>query len=227
MIEEIPCSSLAEAAARLADALAASLRDGIARRGLGSLAVSGGRTPSHVFPQLAAVTLPWQNIVVTLTDERWVATDDPESNEGLARCRLLVGAAANARFVGLKTEAQTPGDGLAACAARLDAVPWPLDAVFLGMGEDGHVASLFADDPGWRSAKGRCVAVPATPGRRPRISLTPAALLASRRVFLIVAGKEKTITYRRALELGPSAALPVRAILMQDRAPVTVYRVSD
>jgi 6-phosphogluconolactonase len=226
MIEEIFCVSLAEAASRLAEALADSLRAGIARRGHGVVAVSGGRTPEHVFPSFSAATLPWENVIVTLSDERWVAVDDRDSNEGLARRLLLVGAAANARFVGLKTAARTPKDGLTDCAKRLKAIPWPLDAVFLGMGEDGHVASLFADDPGWRTAKSRCIAVPAAPGRGARISLTSAALLDSRRVFLVVAGEEKTKTYRRALDPEAGKRLPARAILSQDRVPVTVYRVS-
>lgn len=227
MIEEIPCASLDDAARRMARALADAVRDGLARRGVGALAVSGGRTPRLVLPLLAQESLAWDKVVVTLTDERWVALDHADSNEAQARSLLLVGPAARARFIGLKTAVATPEAGHAKCEARLGRIPWPFDAVFLGMGEDGHVASLFADDPAWRAASGRCVGVPATAARGARLSLTPAALLDSRRIVLIVAGTAKADAYRRARRPGPTAALPIRCILHQDRVPVSVFRVSD
>jgi 6-phosphogluconolactonase len=227
MIDEIPCASLDEAAMRVVRALADAARDGLARRGVGALAVSGGRTPRRVLPLLAKEPLAWGKVVVTLTDERWVALDHADSNEAQARSLLLVGPAAKARFVGLKTAAATPKAGRAECEARLGQIPWPLDAVFLGMGDDGHVASLFAGDPTWRAAPGRCVGVPATSERNARLSLTPAALLDSRRILLVVAGAAKTDVYRQACRPGPAGVLPIRCVLHQDRVPVTVYRVSD
>jgi 6-phosphogluconolactonase len=227
MIEEIPCVSLADAARRAARALADAVCAGLARRGVGALAVSGGRTPRRVLPLLAKEPLAWDKVVVTLTDERWVALDHADSNEAQTRSLLLVGPAARARFIGLKTAAAAPEAGRAECEARLGQIPWPLDAVFLGMGDDGHVASLFADDPAWRAAPGRCVGVPATSGRGARLSLTPAALLDSRRIVLVVAGMAKADAYRRARRPGPTAALPIRCILHQEQAPVTVFRVSD
>lgn len=225
MTDDVACVSLADAATRLAHALVEALRQGIAWRGVAGLAVSGGRTPRVVLPLLAQAAIDWDRVVVTLTDERWVAPDHRDSNEAQTCSLLLAGPAAKARFIGLKTAAATPDAGLVACERRLDQMPWPLDAVFLGMGEDGHVASLFPDDPGWRQAAGRCVAVPAASGRPARVSLTPAALLDSRRVLLIVAGAAKTDAYQRACQPGSAAALPIGCILHQDRVPVTVYRV--
>jgi len=130
LLDQRRCASLDEACERLAADLAACLGAAIAARGRASLAVSGGRTPELVFPLLKRADLAWSDITVTLTDERWVAADDAASNEGLARRLLMTGPAAAASMVGLKTPAPSPEEGLAAADARLERVPWPLDAVF-------------------------------------------------------------------------------------------------
>jgi len=216
-------ATLEEAGANLAADLAAWLGRAVEERGRAALAVSGGRTPEHVFPILRQADLAWPNIRVTLTDERWVGPDNGASNEGLARRLLLTGPAATARLIGLKTSAPSPEEGLAEADRLLATVSWPLDAVFLGMGEDGHIASLFPGDLGWRARRGRCHAVAEAPDGRPRISLTPGALLDSRRIFLILSGAKKAAAYARAGESGPPEELPFRHILRQDAVPVSVY----
>jgi 6-phosphogluconolactonase len=220
MAEVRTFASLDDAADALARALAAAVEEGVAARGLASLALSGGRTPVRVLSRLAGRPLPWSRVVATLTDERWVEPGHPESNEGLVR-RLL--GPTGLRLVGLKTPAPTPAAGLAAAAERLAAVPRPFDAVYLGFGEDGHVASLFPGDEGWRTAAAPCVTGLAPTPPRPRLSLTPAVLLDARRLFVLFEGAAKRAVFARALEPGPAAELPLRLVLHQSRVPVTVF----
>ncbi len=221
--KEFCFSDRAECVRKLADDLSGCLLEAIDKRGRATLAVSGGRTPEDIFPLLAHQPLAWDRITVTLADERWVDADDPDSNEGLARRLLLQGPASHARLVGLKTNSPTPFDGLVETEAALGALDWPLDGVFLGMGEDGHIASLFPGTGDWMVASGRALAVAATASRQARMSLSPTALLDSRQIFLIITGPEKRATLERARLGGPVGEFPVRLILHQDRVPVTVY----
>jgi len=205
-------------------AMVAELRAAVRDRGAATLAVSGGRTAKHVLPFLAVSELAWHRVTVTLADDRWVRRGHPDSNEGLARRYLLKDRAAKAAFVRLKTVSTTPAAGLKQAESWVRDMEWPLDVIFLGMGEDGHVASLFPGED-WSGGK-RLVAVPATDGRQPRGSLSPSALVDVRHVFLVISGAAKTETYVRACEPGPAEELPVRLVLHQDRVPVSVFLAS-
>ena len=105
---------------RLATDIAASLSRAIAERGVASLVVSGGNSPAKLFQELSARPLDWSRVCVALADERWVDPTDAASNERLVRNALLRGAAAAARFTGLKNAAPSPELG-APSAWR----PWP------------------------------------------------------------------------------------------------------
>ena len=223
LIEERYFSDIQACGEALAESLAACVERNLARKGRASLAVSGGRTPRWVFPALAAMPLAWEKVAVTLTDERWVDADDPQSNEKLVRDLLLVDHAASARFTGLKTADETPEEGVGDCRRRLADFPWPLDALFLGLGEDGHIASLFPGRELDLATDVSCLATEAPGGGPARMSLAPAVLLAAGEIFLILAGAAKRSAYRRAKRPGPFSELPVRLVLHQDRSPVTVF----
>ena len=135
------------AAAALADEVIAALRHGLAARGAASLAVAGGRTPVPLFRALRDAQLDWARVAVTLTDERWVPEEDAASNARLLRAELLQGRAGAARFFPLYDSSATAGEAVDSVWQSLQEMPWPLDAVVLGMGEDGHFASLFPDNP--------------------------------------------------------------------------------
>ncbi|MEE8526051.1 MAG: 6-phosphogluconolactonase [Thermoanaerobaculia bacterium] len=218
MIAEKLFSDRRELASSLADSIAADLAAAVGRLGLASLVVSGGSTPRPLFEELGRRSLPWDRVWVTLADERWVAVDDDASNEALVRRHLLTGEAAVARWVGLKTDAATPEEGRGETDRRLRGMPRPFDVVVLGMGGDGHTASLFPGAPelaagltyGYRRL---CLAVRPPGALHPRISLTLRTLLDSWRVVLHLTGEDKLDVYRRALADGSVEEMPVRGVL--------------
>lgn len=221
--------SVADAASAMADAMADRLRAAVAERGRAGLAVSGGRTPRLVLPLLALADLAWDRVTVTLTDERWVAPEHPDSNEGLARRLLLTGPAAAARFLGFHTGDSTAAAGQPAVERQLAALPLPLDTVFLGMGEDGHMASLFPGGPELVTG-GLCVPSRAPLPPRERLSLTVQALLSARHATLLVDGTAKRAAYEKALAQplpeDLRQAAPIALLLHQRRMPVDVFLVA-
>jgi len=212
-------------AAALADAVAAALRNALASRGRATLALSGGTTPGPFLAALATRALDWTRVIVTLADERWVPVGHPRANATLVRDTLLQGAAAVARFVPLYVEAPTPEAGLVEVAAGIDALPLPFDAVVLGMGEDGHIASLFPDGDHLAAAldphtRARVLPMRAPAAGEPRITLTLPVLAGARSVFLLITGEPKRAVLERASD---DASLPVHALLARVSAPVAVY----
>ena len=212
-------------AAALADAVAAALRNALASRGRAMLALSGGTTPGPFLDALATRTLDWARVIVTLADERWVPVGHPRANATLVRDTLLQGAAAVARFVPLYAAAPTPEAGLAAVRAGIDALPLPLDVVVLGMGDDGHIASLFPGGDQLAAAldprtPARVLPMRAPAAGEPRMSLTLPLLAGARSVFLLITGESKRAMLERAIG---DARLPVHALLAQAQAPIAVY----
>jgi 6-phosphogluconolactonase len=207
----------AAAAAALAAQVATALRLGLSLRGTASLAVAGGRTPVPMFQVLRDAELDWNRVQVTLTDERWVPQDDPASNAALVRRELLAGAAAAARFVPLHDGTARAADAVAAIWNNLRAVARPFDAVVLGMGEDGHFASLFAGNDGLAAALDpgaapACVAMRAPVAPAERISLNLAALLQARRLFLLITGTAKRELLQAAVRRDARQSCPVSAL---------------
>jgi 6-phosphogluconolactonase len=161
---------------------------------------------------------------VTLADERWLPPEHPDSNAGLVQANLLQGAAAAARFVPLYGGEASPETGLEACAARLAEFPRPFDVVLLGMGEDGHFASLFpgasnlapllAEDGPALAA----VHPPVAP--HPRVSLGLSALLDAKLVLLQIQGPRKAAVIGAAAD---GADSPIAALLRQTRTALQVF----
>lgn len=216
----------AQAAADIATRIAATLSQAIAERGVASIAVSGGRSPRPVLEALSRADLDWSKLVVTLVDERWVAPDSPDSNERLVRDTLLTGAAAQARFVPMKNDAADAYAGQTAVETAFAALPWPLDIVLLGMGDDGHTASLFPQaDELAEGLSSSALTIAVTPPAAPhqRLSLTAHGILQSRHIFLQIGGAGKKAVYDRALEGGAVEELPIRVALLQDKVPIDVW----
>jgi 6-phosphogluconolactonase len=204
------------------------LSEAITYRQSASLVVPGGKTPTPLFQALSKENLDWQNVWITLADDRWVAPTDEQSNERLVRSTLLQNVAAPAHFVPLKNAAATPEAGVEWAWRSLMRVPRPYDVVLLGMGEDGHFASLFPGSLGIarsldRAEAATCVAMHAIATPHARISQNLAALLDARRIILHITGQTKWDIYQRAKTPGSLSELPVRALLQQQQVPVDVF----
>jgi 6-phosphogluconolactonase len=224
-------SDLETLSAALADQIAAALQSAIAARGTASLVVSGGKSPIEMFHRLSVKDLDWSRVCIALADERWVETSSADSNEHLIRSELLVNKAAAARFTGLKNAAPTPDIGAVSAWQTFARVPRPFDMVVLGMGDDGHTASLFPNSPNLGlaldpSAAAGCVGMWAPAAPQPRMSLNLTALLDSRSIVILLNGEAKWRTYVSASSPGPVAQMPVRAVLRQNRTPVEVMWAS-
>ncbi len=211
-------------AARITDQLAGAITAGREA----SLVVSGGRTPAQLFARLAQTPIDWPRVAISLADERWVPVNVEASNEAMVRRTLLQGHAAGARFVGLKRGATRAAAGASEAFRAIATLPHPFDVVVLGMGDDGHTASLFPDSPKLDDALApssppACVAMRAPVAPFDRLSLNLAALLDARLIVIHLQGEAKWPVYQQALQPGPAREMPVRAVLRQQHIPVEVY----
>lgn len=188
------------------DTIAAWLREGIAARGRASLMASGGSTPGPVYEALSARELDWSHVVVGLADERWVPETDAGSNAALVRRTLLQGKAASATFIPMFSPSHAFGpDAASDCAGRYAEATKATDALVLGMGPDGHTLSWFAGADGIGAAMDpsskACVSAvhakeSAVTGRYlDRMTLTAAAVAASRNAILLITGDEKRAVF--------------------------------
>jgi 6-phosphogluconolactonase len=221
--------------ATIARHIADALRAAIAARGQASLAVSGGKSPIPLFEVLREQELDWARVSIVLVDERIVPRDHEASNTALVARHLLQGKAAAARFCVFFRELAPVFnadvlDALVRDATdRIADLPWPLDIAVLGMGEDGHTASLFAGAPGYARAIASddrlAWVVPEqapVPAPHARLTFTLHALLEARELVLSIAGDNKLAVYHQAAAKA-DPALPVSLVLNQTRTPVSVW----
>lgn len=199
-----------------ADKIADQLTEGIAQRNVASLIVPGGSTPQPIFERLNAMPLNWPRIQVGLTDERWIAPTHTDSNEHLVRRTLLRGPAAAVQFHSLFNGARRPSGGLKTAEASMAMMARPFDVVLLGMGTDGHFASLFPGIPQLQAGldpknPAMCLATDAPQSGYPRISLTLAALLNAKLILVAIAGRPKRTVAAQAL--AGKATTPIAALL--------------
>lgn len=211
----------------LSEKVAKLLAADIAATGAASLVVSGGRTPMGFFHLLSQQSLEWRKVSISLADERWVDAGHADSNEKLVRENLLINEAHQAQFIGLKNSASDAVAGEAETERALAAVG-QFTVVILGMGDDGHTASLFpgadALPLGLDMNSGRaCVGVTPTAAPHERISMTLPRLLDSQQIIIHISGAGKQQVLEQAQTAGDIEALPIRAILNQQRTPLGIY----
>ncbi|WP_410497455.1 6-phosphogluconolactonase [Chitinibacter sp. S2-10] len=203
---------------QLAATIASELKQAIALRGRAGIAVSGGRTPAGMFKALRVSDLDWSRVVITLVDERWVQPDHADSNERLTRENLLQDAAAAATFISLVNTATTPHEAVAEIEARLATMPDPIDIVILGMGDDGHTASLFPNAAELESACASTALLAAvTPPVAPhqRITLTLPSIVKSPKVIVHITGEGKKTLLQAAMteQTSVNEQHPIRRVL--------------
>jgi 6-phosphogluconolactonase len=216
----------------LADAVAGDvgfiIDSAVDARNASLIALPGGQTGPAIFPKLAAQQLPWKRVTIIPTDERLVPMDDERSNvRGIAKTFLPVGA----RVVPIAAEIADYKLAGNSADARLQDLPWPPDLVWLGVGEDGHTASIFAgpdlqdalDAPKARRAIG--VKPDPMPGDAAveRVTLTRAAILSARTILIVVTGDKKRAMLEQAIADGQSSRLPIGRVLAEVDQPIDIH----
>lgn len=212
----------------LAEAIGANLQDTINLHGKASLALSGGPVTIELFQILSKIHIAWDKVYLTLVDERWVNKNHDDSNERLIHTHLLQNQAKAAHFISLTTTAENPYDGVDEICARLQQqLPLPIDVLVLGMGDDGHTASLFPHAE--NLAKGLDMqsdklVIDMKPLTAPhdRISLTLPVIVNSRHLYLQLTGAIQRQVFQQALNGNDSNDMPIRAILQQ-RPGLEIY----
>lgn len=224
----------ADISAELAQDIARRLAAAIAARGVAVLSVSGGRSPIALFEALRRQPLDWSKVRITLVDERCVPGTHPDSNAQLVRSHLLQEQASAAQFVpmiGQAAEPLAPPAVLAQAAALALQAAGRTDVLVLGMGADGHTASLFPDALNLADALDlnnphACIAIKLAnpPANAPfqRLTQPLAQLLRARHIVLPLGGADKLATLRLAQQ-GLSAQYPVSCVLHQTQTPVALW----
>lgn len=208
-----------------AEEIAQKLQEGINQNGMASLLVSGGNTPKALFAALKYKDIEWHKVVIALVDDRWVSLGDPASNEAMVRSTLLQDNARNAKFIGMKTAQEDAFDAVAAVTTNLSAIPTPFDVVILGMGEDGHTASIFPCceqlEEGLTTDKPILATQPTTAPHQ-RMTFSKTALLNSKQLYLHLVGESKEAVLNKLTKLNDERQAPILAFLNQDDVPMTV-----
>ncbi len=216
----------------MADAVAGDIgfivESAIDARGDALLALPGGSTPQPIYARLAAAALPWKKVTIIPGDERLVPMQDELSNvRGIAQAFLPVGARV-IPITGDIADYKLAGNS---ADARLQDLRWPPDLVWLGMGNDGHTASIFngpdLDDALNAPKARRMVGVMPDPLPKeapvPRVTLTRAAILSARTLLITIRGQEKRELLEQAIEAGHSSKLPIGRVLAEAEQPIDIH----
>lgn len=214
----------------LAQVVAARLRAVIAAKGFATLVVSGGSTPIPMFECLAKQSLAWKDVTIMLADERQVAEEHKDSNSQSVRRHLLQAEAAEAKYTALWNEQLSEEDNLAVTERTLSEISTRFDIVILGMGDDGHTASLFpcADKGSLHAAMDRessknCALIKPATAPHGRITQTLKRLLFADQVLLHIVGKEKQTVLKQAMQGHDELAMPIRAFVNNASMAMDVF----
>ena len=201
---------------------------GLRERERFALALCGGRTPAPLFRTLSKVNLDWGRVDVHMVDERWVCRDHEASNEKMLRVSLFRNRGARAKLMPLPPRELSTEEAALHHNRRLIGQPWNLDLTLLGMGEDGHVASIFPGDSKSNrviagETTGVYCATEAPSGYRERVGLSYAGLLGSSRILLLITGDLKRDLYCAGVPNDQGKWLPVHHLMNQRKVPLTVF----
>jgi len=201
------------------------LTQSIAENGSASIAVSGGRSPIGFFEELSKINLDWSKVELTLVDERWVDAKNEDSNELLVRKHLIKNKATQIKFFPIKNSAKSVKEGQILHEQVLQQVKLPFDVIILGMGDDGHTASLFpcckeltqAMDP---NNKQKCIVTKPKNAPYERISLTFSTIIKAKQLILHLRGSSKLQTFELSMTLKDAKKMPIYAFTQQ---PLEIY----
>ncbi|WP_114226742.1 MULTISPECIES: 6-phosphogluconolactonase [Sphingomonas] len=219
-------------AGEFADAVAGDVgfivESAVDARGDCLIALPGGNTPKPIFAKLAKQKLPWKQTTIIPTDDRLVEMSDEKSNIRLiAQSFISTGARV------FPTASMIPDYKLAgnSADAKLADLRWPPDLVWLGMGEDGHTASIFPGpdlEDALNAPKARRM-VGVMPDPLPpeapvaRVTLTRAAILSARAILITITGEKKKVLLEQAIADGHSSKLPIGRVLAEAEQPIDIH----
>lgn len=212
----------------LATTVANALSKAIAEKGKASLAVSGGSTPKGFFKALSQLDLAWDKVTITLADERWVDFESDASNTRLVHENLLQNNAKAATFFHIKKGEQLSESTLTELNIAAKESVLPLDVLILGMGEDGHTASLFPCSDqieqglSLNNTDALMKVVPKT-APNDRITFTFSHLIQSKNIILHVCGESKKTVLAQANAGADFFEMPIRAFLQDQKVTTQVY----
>jgi len=205
--------------------IAAKLAAAIAARGHAVLAVSGGKTPLPLFGALSQTDLPWQQVTITLADDRYLPDTAADSNERLVKAALLQNKAAAASFVSLYQPAESAEAAVPVLLERVRDLA-DFDVLILGMGEDGHTASLFPCSAelsaGLAEDAPDLLATNPTTAPYQRISFSKKRLMRAKAIYLHLVGTKKLQVLQQAAAGTDVNAMPIRAFLALQQPELTV-----
>ena len=212
----------------LADKVSGILQQAISQKGKASIAVSGGSTPKGFFKVLSNKDIDWDKVTITLADERWVDINSDDSNTRLVHENLLQNKAAAAKFFHLKQGQDLCDEILADLNIAANSTLLPLDVLILGMGEDGHTASLFPCSAQIKQAldinnDNALMKVEPTTAPHQRITFSFASLSQSKNTFLHLCGDNKKQVLAKALNGDDVFDMPIRKFLQADNIYTQVY----
>jgi len=214
--------------AALATKVASELKKAIAEKGKASMAVSGGSTPKGFFEALSLIDLAWNKVTITLADERWVEFENDASNTRLVHENLLQNKAKAATFFHIKKGELLSENTLSELNKEAKDDLLPLDVLILGMGEDGHTASLFPCSDQIKqglSPDNSDALMKFVPKTAPndRITFTFSHLIQSKNIILHVCGESKKVVLAKANAGTDLFEMPVRAFLQNQTVTTQIY----
>ncbi len=220
--------SVDEMAGAVAGDIGFIIESAVDARGEALIALPGGETPKPVFARLAAAKLPWKRVTIIPGDERLVPMQDELSNVRMIAAAFLSTGARVIPITGDIADYRLAGNS---ADARLQDLSWPPDLVWLGMGSDGHTASIFngpdMDDALNAPKARRAVGVMPEPlppeAPVPRVTLTRSAILSARTILITIRGQEKRELLEQAIEAGHSSKLPIGRVLAEAEQPIDIH----
>ncbi|MCF6344267.1 MAG: 6-phosphogluconolactonase [Devosiaceae bacterium] len=221
-------SSCNELANSLASEIGEKLKEAIKKDGKASIALSGGSTPKKMLNQLSKLkNINWEKVDVTLVDERFVDENSSRSNAKMLKENLLINEAKSANFFPLFLGSNSLNEqAIEQMSHQQKYIKKPFDIVVLGMGLDGHTASFFPNVKNLHQALNStklAMAINASDGEE-RITLTFPYLISAKNIYLHIEGEEKQQVLEKALNGMVINDMPIRAFLLQDKAPINIYK---
>ena len=204
------------------------LKEQISNKGVATLLVSGGNTPKALFEKLSNMDISWDKVKIGLCDERWIHSNEKDSNANLVKNFFLKNYAKEAKFIGMYLENISSYDAQKTCSKIYQEELYPFDIVILGMGTDGHTASLFPNNVKLEEAfdinsEDLCISMTPCTASYDRMSLNLKAILSAKNIFLHIEGKSKLKVYNDALENNDKFNTPIVSVLNNNIKNIEVF----